>query len=143
MMRLFNANTIPLNRGGASPVVNAESALNGQLEPMTFSVVTKTLNPVTFQVTEHRRNLESAGSIQPLQAREIELKPEGERRWKWLKIYALPDLLLQPKDVIRVPGNELMADEPYRIMGSKNWRAKGYMYYEMVADYQVPAGYDY
>jgi hypothetical protein len=121
--------------GAVSTVPEVGDALLGFLEPVTFSIITKRQDPRTFEVTEVARSVATLASIQPLKVRELAIKPEGERRWKWLKIYALPDLILQPKDVVAVNG------EKFRVMGVKDWAAKGYMYYEIVSDFQVPTGY--
>ena len=106
-----------------------EMALNGYLEPVTFVVVTKEQDPVSFKIVEHLRSITTTATIQPLRAREIALKPEGERRWTWYKIFALPELALEPKDIIRI------GETQYRVMGSKGWRPRGFMYYEIVEDY--------
>ncbi len=121
--------------GALSSVPSVETTLLGFLEPATFIVITKRQDPLTFEVTETRRAILTLASIQPLKTRELAIKPEGERRWTWLKIYALPDLILTPKDVIQIGLTK------YRVMGVKDWSAKGYMYYEVVEDYQVPSDY--
>lgn len=139
---LTNARDIPLNRGGASTVQNVETVLFGVLEPITFGVVTQVKDPETFEVQDATKFIPTMGSVQPLKVRELSIKREGERAWTWLKILALPDLFLRPNDVVRIDG--ILGIDPgskWRVMGNKPWTAKGYMYYEVVADYQVPPGY--
>lgn len=140
MQTIFNASSIRLDQGGASPVPTVETALYGILEPVTFNLVGKWQDPTTFLVEETPQLVQSSASVQPLKVRELAIKPEGERRWTWLKIFALPDLVLTPGQVIEVPAGPYPA-VPYRIMGVKPWATKGYMYYECVADYQIPEGY--
>ncbi len=141
MPLLTNARNVRLDQGGASPVPSVATSLYGILEPVTFVIITKRQNTVTFEVEETRRPFPTMASVQPLTVRELSIKAEGERRWTWLKVYALTDVILQPKDVIEL-GDTARAGTPYRVMAAKDWRDKGQMYYELVADYEIPAGYD-
>lgn len=137
-----NAKDVSLAQGGASPVMTAETILFGVLEPLIFSISIKRPDPVSFVTVETFRNVATQGSVQPLEVRELAIKSEGTRRWTWLKILALPDLILRPGDVINIQGT-MNADPnvPYRVMGQKPWQQKGYSYYEIVADYEIPPGY--
>jgi hypothetical protein len=141
---ITNGCDTPINLGGASPAMSVESLLFGQLEPLTFGISQEIQDETTFQVVETFRSVSTQGIVQPLEVRSLAIKPEGERRWTWLKIWALADLSLKPGDRITVQGTPIMPEnQPYRIMGTKPWARHGFMYYEVVADYQIPQGYAY
>ena len=147
-LAISNACDRPISAGGASPIPNAETALYGVLQPTVFIKITKRQDPQTFKVLDLETQIQAMASIQPLKVRELAIKPEGERRWTWLKIYADPHLRLAPSDVIKWEGQR------YRVMATKPWAANGYMYYEVVNDYvpgvpstlvpasASPSGYD-
>lgn len=127
---LFDAASQPIT--GASTVPNVGTAILGLFQPLALGIVTQEQDKITFEVKNTVRTVETSGSIQSLKARELELKPEGERSWIWLKIYALPDLILKPGDIIVVEGLK------YKVMGS-NPRAfaYGYAQYHVVDDYAL------
>ena len=135
-MRISNARDRSIAQGGASPVPSMATTLYGILEPCVFVLVLKQQDPTTLRIIEIKQPISTAASHQPLKNREIEIKPEGQRSWTWIKVFALPDCPLQPKDVVILPWPEFNG-QPFRIMGSKPWQSKGFMYYEMVADYQA------
>lgn len=128
---LTNARSRTLSKGAASPVPNVETALSGVLEPLTFYRITKVQNQQTGAIMESAKRIDTSGSVQPLKVRELAIKPEGERSWTWLKLFCLPEVILAPRDVVKIEGVK------YRVMGSKPWAAKGYMYYELVDDYTL------
>ena len=135
---IHNARDTLISQGGASAVPSVETVLYGVLESLTFEVITQTQDPATFEVTLLRRPVNTLGSVQPLKTRELEIKAEGERSWTWLKIYALPNVTLKPKDEVVLTGEFAGT---YRVMGEKKWAGKGHMYYELVPTYQLPEAY--
>ena len=75
------------------------------------------------------------GVIQPLSARQLMLKPEGERSWTWLQIHCFAgNLNLVPNDKI------IYNNVRYKIMASKDYSLNNYIEYHATLDYQeVPA----
>jgi hypothetical protein len=135
MMAIYNAADSTPDVGAVSQAPNVSSTLNGNLLPVQFSSVSKSIDPVTKEVKEIIVTVETLASIQPLRTRELAMKPEGERSWEWYKIYALPELVLKTGDMIQING-----EGSFRVMGLKNWRARGYMYYEIVNGFTAPTG---
>lgn len=69
------------------------------------------------------------GVLEPLQVRDLLVKPENQRRWIWWTIWA--PIVLSPGQVIQDPSGF-----QFRIMSSSNWQNGGYYQYEAV---QAPA----
>lgn len=106
---------------------DVSGALFDWFAPMTFGVVTKTIK--NFQAVEVQTQVDTAGVWQPFTDRQLLLKPEGQRRWKWFQLHALPSLTLTPDDVVTYLG------EQYRVMSEKDYRLNGYVEYHLVNDY--------
>ena len=124
------ADSVDIEDVGTVP--NVENVLLSTFVPISFGVVTANQDPITFEFKDTIRTIESSGNAQPLSNRELAIKAEGDRAWEWLKVYATPDLVLQPRDVVIFKGTR------YRVMASKNYAkfGYGYVYYELVNDYQ-------
>lgn len=124
---IFNAKDRPIGVAvGGLPNVNA--ALGGWMQPMVFGRVTKT--PSGYQVVETEEAFNFRGVIQPLSARQIAYKPEGQRAWTWLMLHADPSLTLNVDDVVTYLGKQT------RITARKNYTNYGYVYYELVQDWE-------
>lgn len=124
---IFNAKDRPINVAvGGLPNVN--SALGGWLQPMVFGKVTKTVTG--YQVLETEDPYSFMGVIQPLTNRQIAYKPEGQRAWTWLMLHADPALELNVDDVVSYLGKQT------RIAARKNYTQYGYIYYELVQDWE-------
>jgi hypothetical protein len=125
-MILGNAKNITLdNQTGTLP--NVSDALMGWMQPMTFGVVTKTV--VNFQVVETMTEINFQGVMQPLQAEQLMMKPEGQQSWNWQWLHADPSLVLTIDQVINYRGTQ------YRVMAFKPYDSYGYREYELVQDY--------
>ncbi len=126
-MALFqNAKNIPLNaQPGTLPDVSG--AMLNWFQPCVFGVVVKT--EVNYQVVETMENIQFQGVVQPLSAKRLMMKPEGQQAWTWLWVHAEPTLKLNTDQVITYLGVQ------YRVMALKNYEAYGYVEYELVEDY--------
>lgn len=90
-------------------------------ETVTNGIVTKQYTPLRFP-----------GAMQPLSARAIALKPEGQRSWTWLQLHCLAiSCELIPGD--RVKWNE----NDYKVMELKDYSLNGYIEYHLVRDFQA------
>lgn len=117
---------IPLNqRAGSFPNVNG--AMSDWFQPMVFGVVTKTVEG--FQSVETMVEVNFQGVWQPLSARRLSMKPEGQQAWSWFWLHADPSLNLEVDNVIVYTGVQ------YRVMAKKDYRLNGYVEYELVQDY--------
>ena len=70
-------------------------------------------------------------TIQPLQAKQLDIKPEGQRGWRWLQIHAEPALQLMLDDIV------ILDCERYRVTGIKRYEAYGYVEYELVRGFEA------
>lgn len=104
--------------------------IQGWFQPMTVGIVT--VQNVDRQAVESITTIETKGVIQPLSARAVEQKPEGQRDWKWSMLHCAKNLLLKNNDVIRIHGVQ------FRVM--KNWQYQdyGYLQYDICEDFQPP-----
>lgn len=107
------------------------SAMNGWMQRMTLTKITEQ-RVVDGLVQNVEKSFTLRGTIQPLNPRQIELKPEGQRAWQWLQIHvkASHASLLQPNDIIKYLG------KTYKIMGQNDYSLNGYVEYHAVKDYQ-------
>lgn len=71
------------------------------------------------------------GTMQPLSARAIALKPEGQRSWTWLQLHCLA------REIELLPGDRLTWNgDFYKVMELKDYGLNGYIEYHLVRDYQ-------
>ena len=79
-------------------------------------------------ITESRKDF--MGAIQPLQATQIELKPEGQRSWRWYQIHCLDSTFnLKENDIVLFLGTK------FKIMAKLNYTFSGYVEYHAVEQY--------
>lgn len=126
MSKIVNASNIPLNQQFSS-VPDVSGALQGYFQPMVFTPLLKTVKG--YQVVENSNPIEFQGTIQPFTARQLYLKPEGQRAWSWFTVHAEPGVVLKVDDVI------LYIDKQYRVMSKKNFTLYGYDEYELITDW--------
>jgi hypothetical protein len=106
---------------------NMTEVLYGHMRPVVFSRVKTAI--VDFKSVQTEYPLETHAVIQPLSLRELTIKPEGERSWEWLAVFATTDLALANGDIIIHKGRR------YRVMGFWDWSHAGYYRYEIVGAY--------
>lgn len=83
-------------------------------------LVTNVDTPFSFQ-----------GTVQPLSARQIALKPEGQRAFTWLQVHCFSsNANLSTND--RVIYNKAA----YKVMALKDYSLNGYIEYHLVEDFQ-------
>lgn len=71
------------------------------------------------------------GTMQPLSARDISLKPEGQRSWTWLQMHCFArSIELIPGDRIRWNGDN------YKVMAQNDYSLNGYIEYHLVREFQ-------
>ena len=72
------------------------------------------------------------GTIQPLNARQLALKPEGQRSWTWLQIHCLAtSFALIPGDRVKWDGTL------YKVEFQNDYSLNGYIEYHLVKDFQT------
>jgi hypothetical protein len=130
---LFNASSVPLDQTpGTLP--NMADTVAGWFQLCYFEQVVKTI--VNFQVVETTTPLQFQGVITPASPRQLAMRPEGQRKWKWLDVHAWPTLQLSPDDVVVYQGLQ------YRVWSKLDFTQYGYVKYSLVNDYtgSGPAG---
>jgi hypothetical protein len=116
----------PLNAAAGS-VPQMGGALLSWFQPMIFGVVVKTV--AAFQVVETMEQILFQGVWQPLNAKRLAMKPEGQQAWSWFWVHSDPSLQLNVDQVVQYLGVQ------YRVMALKDYKLYGYMEYELVEDY--------
>lgn len=126
MATIANGSNRPLNTQ-AGTVPDVSGALKDYFQPMIFELVTKTT--AGFQLVENAEAIEFMGVLQPFSARDLAIKPEGQRAWTWLKLHADPVLTLQVDDVVSYLGTAT------RVMARTDYRLYGFVEYQLVQDW--------
>ena len=91
------------------------------IDEVNNGIVTKKKIPISFY-----------GTIQPLSAREISLKPEGQRSWTWLQIHC------KAQATLLIPGDQITySGDIFKVMGLKDYSLNGYVEYHLARDYQT------
>lgn len=128
---IANGCNVPVNvQTGTIP--NMGGALLDYMQQMTFTRITKSI--VAFREVETSENINFWGVVQPLSGRQLEMKPEGQRKWNWISVHAQNDannavIDLAPDEIIIYLGIQ------YRVMSAKDYSNFSYSYYELVEDY--------
>lgn len=125
-MVILNAKDILLN-ASTGTVPNVSDAMLDWFQPMTFGVVTTTVQ--NFQSVQVQTDFSFMGVIQPLTERQLMLKPEGQRAWSWFLLHADISLRLEVDSVVNYLGKQ------YRVMSNKDWSLYGYLEYHLVTDW--------
>lgn len=108
---------------------NLGDALFNWFQPMSFVLLTKQV--IGFQNVESAQTLDFQGVWQPFTARQLMMKPEGQRSWKWYTVHADPSLNLQTDDII------IYLDVSFRVMEKWDWNIYGYKEYHIIEDYNA------
>jgi hypothetical protein len=104
------------------------AAFGAWSQNFTFECITKQLE--NFQTVERKRAINFRGVIAPLKVRQLEIKPEGQRAWRWLEVHAKTCLALKIDDEI------IYKCVRYRVMAVHDWSDYGYFRYEIAEGFQ-------
>lgn len=126
-----NAKNVLLNQNPGS-LPDVSGALLEWFQPLIFTKITK--ETVNFQLRETQTEVNTFGVIQPLSGRNLQMKPEGQRKWDWQQLHAAIGTPLAVDDIV-VSVNLKDGNTPYRIMSKKDYSAYGYIVYELQEDY--------
>lgn len=123
---LFNAKDRPLNQlAGTLPDVSG--ALFDYFQEMTFTTIVKSV--VNFQVVETPTNIVFQGLWQPFTGRQLSMRPEGQRKWKYSNVFSQINLSLTADDVLSYLGVQ------YRVLRVNDYSLYQYYQYELVEDF--------
>ena len=102
---------------------NLTNAVRAWMQPFTFERITKTIT--NYQLVETKTTIAFTGVIAPLKQTDLEIKPEGQRNWKWLEVHSTTDLELALDDFV------IWKTKRYRVMGRFDYEDYGYFRYEL------------
>lgn len=123
---IHNAKDVGLGENpGTLP--NMSSDLANWFQLITMEKITKTLS--NFVIVETTTPVLFQGVVQPFNSRQLMMKPEGQRAWKWKNILSWPGVPLAPDDVVLYEGIQ------YRVMATIDWKQYGFREYHIQSDY--------
>lgn len=123
---IHSAANVPLSSNpGTLP--NMADTISNWFQLLIVEQVVKTI--VNFQVVENTVPIMFQGVVEIMTPRELMMKPEGQRLWRWKKIYCWPNVPLKPDDVV------VYEDVQYRIMQATDYKQYGYREYHVMEDY--------
>lgn len=127
-MNIFNAADVPLSELNSN-LPNMATTLEGWFQKIIVGLITKTI--VNNRTVETSTDYETRGVKQPFSPEQLEIKPEGERSWKWFMLHCQPSLQLQTDDIVTIKG------QCYRVNDKLGFDEYGYLQYELVDDYKT------
>lgn len=114
---------------GALQLPNLSMTVRSWFRPLVLTRVIKEVKD--FEIQETRVEFSCYGVIQPFGARELRIKPEGQRSWGWKMLHTTPDVQLRNDEEFTYQGTR------YRVMSQQSFRDYGYITYELVQDYKT------
>lgn len=122
-----NAKDIPLNaKAGTLPQMNG--ALQGWYQPMTFIQIGKFID--SGFLTETGIPVNFRGVMIPHKPKQLELKRQGQRKWKWWDVFSTPELRLSVDDAVKY------LEGQFRCYSFEDWSQEGFMHYVLIEDYK-------
>lgn len=123
---IINGNTKRI--GSNSNLPQMGEVLLSWFQDMTFDLVTKIIN--NYDLAETITTIVTKGVRQPFTDQQLNIKPEGQRAWKWETLHCLPDIKLEPDDIV------VFNEVRYRVMQKLDYSEYGYLEYHIIQDYQ-------
>ena len=128
---IFNASSVPQGQAGWLP--NMSGALETYMRPMTASrVITVGPNADTgfLPILQEESPTDFGGCFLPYPSRDLYMKPEKQRAWKWWRLYTNSDLCLKENDRVIVDGRK------FTVMKDSDFYQAGFYKYSLVEGYQ-------
>ena len=120
------------SNGRQGPFPKMGGILSAWQSTMKFKLITDTL--VDYVITKTETSYDFEGVFQPMPARELVLKPEGQRNWKWWKLWTRTDYKISNSDII-----EDYNGVRFKVMKQSGWNQAGYVQYDLVEEYEETA----
>ena len=123
---IHDAANVPLSSNpGTLP--NMSDAVSNWFQLLNFQQIVKQV--INFVVVESTIPILFQGIVITFTPRQLTMKPEGQRLWKWKQVICWPGVPLKPDDVI------LYENIQYRVMASIDFKQYGYWEFHIVEDY--------
>lgn len=105
---------------------NMQTTIHGFEQSFQFQIVTKTVSDHdVVETSKIKPILWFEGNLQPLNPRELLVKSEGERKFKWWTL--ITDLVLAVDSVVKDDRGL-----QFRVMASSDWDEGGYHQYQLI-----------
>jgi hypothetical protein len=114
--------------GRVGPFPYMGGVLPGWQNLMTLKKVTDTI--VDFENVKTTEDFRFEGVFQPMPPREIALKMEGQRDWKWWSLWTKLGIEIFNGDII-----EDFKGLRFRVMKKTDWAQGGYIKFDLVEKY--------
>lgn len=113
----------------SSGMPNMSTTLNGWEIPLTFIKVIQNVIDGELVTTEQTINFK--GVFQPLKDEALELKPEGQRSWRWYWLHVRTGIIeLETADKF------IYNDKRFKVMEKKDYALNGFTEYQIIQDYE-------
>lgn len=123
---IINGKNRPLG-SGAQFVPDVSNGVMDLMQNVTVGVMQKVNNQgYTTEIPIYTKTM---ATREPFTARQLEIKPEGQRAWAWYRMRMLINLVLKTDDRFLLNGIK------YRVMRSSNYFEYGYNEYDVIEDY--------
>ena len=113
---------------GVQPYLpDVNGAVRNLFQNIQVGTVSKTqVNGYTQEVINYTNIL---GDVQTLNNRELLIKPEGQRGWRWKKLHCTPDVTFQLDDIVYLESTK------FRVMALSMWTRYGYQEIHLAEDF--------
>jgi len=119
----------PKKLNQTSNMPNMSGTLDGWLIAVFLIKTTQTI--VDFERVDVETRTKFEATVQPLSARQLQLKPEGLRKFKWFQLHVKSGSFnLDSDDIIEYDGSR------YKIMGDFPYELNGFKEYHMIEDFE-------
>lgn len=108
---------------------NLSTAVGAWSSKISFAVVGK--RQQDFETVETLIPKTAYGMFQPMRPQLLNIKPEGERSWRWQELYVSPSCELSVDDIV------VFDRVRYRVMSKQDFSYYGFVRYELLQDYQT------
>jgi hypothetical protein len=107
---------------------DVSDAVRAFLLPIQIGIIQKA--QIDGYANEVPTYYDTFAAVYPLTAEDLRLKPEGQRSWKWQKLWMLSDIIMTTDDKV------IIAGDTYRVMEKSDNSQYGYFDYTIMQDYE-------
>lgn len=125
-MTIRNGSDITLDQSTGN-LPQMSSTMSGWMRPITFIRIVKTI--VNHRAVEAETNFSFSGVWQPLNPKQVSIKPVGQRTWAWFMLHCDISIILEPDEVVTYLGTR------YRVRAHTHYKEYGYIEYHLSEDY--------